>query len=258
LPADAPPRLGAGASGFAALGIARQQPATAIREEVSLIRRLWAGETVTQAGRVVQFHGGHLDFRARPNIPILVAGRGPRILELAGEVADGVIIGTLLSPSTFDYAQRHLRAGAARGGRRLDRFETVVWAHTALDAEPARARDAVRQIVVGVLLTSRAVLGDLGVTLPDAFPRSWGRLRPGRRSRGSRRSSPRRRPLQPGRDGLRPRRGAPGQRPGATHQPWCRGCPRADARGVRRQLYPQVIICAGAEQDGRALGGRSA
>lgn len=164
--------LGAGASGFAALGIARHQPATAIREAVSLIRRLWAGETVTQAGRVVHFHGGHLDFRARPTIPILIAGRGPRILELAGEVADGVIIGALLSPSTFDYAQRHVRAGAARSGRRFKRFETVVWAHTALDAEPARARDAVRQIVVGVLLTSREVLGDLGVTLPDALARA--------------------------------------------------------------------------------------
>ena len=170
---------------------------------MSLIRRLWAGETVTQAGRVVQFHGGHLDFRARPTIPILVAGRGPRILELAGEVADGVIIGALLSPSTFDYAQRHVRAGAARVGRRLDRFETVVWAHTALDAEPARARDAVRQIVVGVLLTSREVLGDLGRhAARRARPRPrGGRLRPGGGGRADRGADPRgrARSLQPGR-----------------------------------------------------------
>ena len=159
--------IGAGASGFAALGLARRQPATAIREAVSLIRRLWAGETVTQAGRVVQFNGGHLDFQARPTIPILVAGRGPRILELAGEIADGVIIGALLSPPTFDYAVRHVRAGAARAGRQLDGFETVVWAHTALDDDPVKARDAVRRIVVGVLATSRAVLGELGVVLPD-------------------------------------------------------------------------------------------
>jgi 5,10-methylenetetrahydromethanopterin reductase len=164
--------LGAGASGFAALGLARRHPATAIREAVGLIRRLWAGETVTLDGRVVQFRGGHLDFRPRPDIPILVAGRGQRILELAGEVADGVIIGALLSPSTFAYAQRHVMAGAARAGHALDRFETVVWAHTALDPDPARARDAVRKIVVGVLLTSREVLGDLGVTLPAALARA--------------------------------------------------------------------------------------
>jgi 5,10-methylenetetrahydromethanopterin reductase len=164
--------LGAGASGFAALGLDRRHPATAIREAVGLIRQLWAGETVTLEGRVVRFRHGRLDFRPRPNMPILVAGRGPKILELAGEVADGVIIGALLSPSTFAYAQRHVRAGVARSGRALDRFETVVWAHTALDPDPGRARDAVRKIVVGVLLTSREVLGDFGVTLPDALARA--------------------------------------------------------------------------------------
>jgi 5,10-methylenetetrahydromethanopterin reductase len=163
--------LGAGASGLAALGVERRQPATAIREAVSLIRALWSGERVTVAGRVVRFHDGRLDFPARPTIPILVAGRGPRILELAGEVADGVIIGALLSPPTFGYAVARVRAGAARAGRRLDGFETVVWAHTALDPDPARARDAVRRIVVGVLLSSRPVLGDLGVTLPEDLAR---------------------------------------------------------------------------------------
>jgi 5,10-methylenetetrahydromethanopterin reductase len=163
--------LGAGASGLAALGIERRHPATAIREAVSLIRRLWAGETVVQAGRVVSFHGGYLDFAARSDLPIFVAGRGPRILELAGEIADGVIIGALQSPSTLGYALGHVRAGAARAGRRLDGFETAMWAHTALDADPRRARDAVRQIVVGVLVSSRAVLGDLGVVLPDDLAR---------------------------------------------------------------------------------------
>jgi 5,10-methylenetetrahydromethanopterin reductase len=163
--------LGAGASGLAALGIERRQPATAIREAVTVIRGLWAGERVTVAGRVVRFQDGQLDFQARATIPILVAGRGPRILELAGEVADGVIIGALLSPPTFDYAMSHVRAGAGRAGRRLDGFEIVVWAHTALDPDPTRARDAVRRIVVGVLVSSREVLGDLGVTLPDDLAR---------------------------------------------------------------------------------------
>jgi 5,10-methylenetetrahydromethanopterin reductase len=158
--------LGAGVSGFAALGIARDRPATAVREAVSLVRRLWAGETVTQAGQVVRFHGGRLDFPARPSIPILVAGRGPRILEAAGAVADGAIVGALLSPPTLEYALRHVRAGAARAGRRLDGFETVLWAHTALDPDPRTARAAVRAIVAGVLVSSRPVLAELGVALP--------------------------------------------------------------------------------------------
>jgi len=163
--------IGAGAAGFDAMGVTRERPATAIREAVTLIRRLWAGERVTQEGQVVRFHDGSLNFPARASIPVFVAGRGPRILELAGEIGDGVIIGALASPPTFDYAMRHVRKGAARAGRGLERFETMLWLHTSLHADAARARDAVRKIVVGVLVSSRPVLDDLGVTLPEALRR---------------------------------------------------------------------------------------
>lgn len=161
--------IGAGASGFAAMGMARGRPAMAIREAVTLIRRLWAGERVTQDGQIVRFHGASLNFPARPSIPVYVAGRGPKILELAGELGDGAIIGALASSSTFDYAMRHVRKGAERSGRSLDGFETMLWLHTALSADAGRARDAVRKIVVGVLVSSLPVLDDLGVALPEGF-----------------------------------------------------------------------------------------
>lgn len=163
--------IGAGASGFDAMGMTRDRPAAAIREAVTLIRRLWAGERVTQDGQIVRFHGGSLDFPARSSIPIYVAGRGPKILELAGEVADGVIIGALASPPTFAYAMRHIRRGAARAGRDLAGFETMLWLHTALSPDAARARDAVRKIVVGVLVSSLPVLDDLGVSVPEPLRR---------------------------------------------------------------------------------------
>src|SRR5262245_34005133 len=99
--------LGAGISGFAALGLRRGRPATALREAITLVRRLWAGEEVAQAGQIVRFHG-RLDFATPPSIPVFVAGRGPRILELAGEIADGVIIGALASPPTLAYALEHV------------------------------------------------------------------------------------------------------------------------------------------------------
>jgi 5,10-methylenetetrahydromethanopterin reductase len=158
--------LGAGISGFAALGVHRDRPAVALREAITLVRRLWAGEEVAQAGEIVRFHG-RLDFAAPPSIPVFVAGRGPRILELAGEVADGVIIGALASPPTLAYALEHVGRGAARAGRRLDGFETTLWLHTALAPDLAAARDAVRPIVVGVLVSSRPILDHLGVRLPD-------------------------------------------------------------------------------------------
>jgi len=161
--------IGAGAAGFAAMGMTRDRPATAIREAIALIRGLLAGERVTQEGQIVRAHGARLDFPARASLPVYIAGRGPRILELAGEIADGVIIGALASPSTFAYATRHIRAGAARSGRSLEGFETMLWLHTAFASDGARARDAVRTIVVGVLVSSLPVLDDLGVVLPPGL-----------------------------------------------------------------------------------------
>ena len=46
-------------------------------------------------GRTHSFTGANVDFESRP-LPIYIAARGPRLLQLAGEVADGVIIGSRL------------------------------------------------------------------------------------------------------------------------------------------------------------------
>ena len=165
--------IGAGASGFAALGIARRQPATAIREAVSLIRRLWAGETVTQAGRVVQFNGGHLDFQARPTIPILVAGRGPAHPRAGGRDRRrrhhrraAVASHLRLRPSACPRPARHEPGASSTASRRS--------CGPTPRLTPSRRRPGTLsgRSWSGVLLTSREVLGDLGVTLPDDLARA--------------------------------------------------------------------------------------
>jgi 5,10-methylenetetrahydromethanopterin reductase len=183
--------IGAGAAGFEAMGMSRARPATAIREAVAVIRRLWAGERVTYAGQLVRANGARLDFPARASIPVYIAGRGPRILELAGEIADGVIVGALASAPTFAYATRHMQAGAARAGRSPGSFETMLWLHTAFGRDAARARDAVRPIVVGVLVSSLPVLDDLGVVLPAGFRDELATVTYGMQSESMRRAAAR-------------------------------------------------------------------
>ena len=68
--------IGAGVSGFRELGIARQQPATAMREAIELIRRLLTGERVNYQGQRVTLQGGRLDFTpVRAQVPIYVASQ---------------------------------------------------------------------------------------------------------------------------------------------------------------------------------------
>jgi len=86
--------LGVGAGGalaLTALAIERRAPISAMRELVTASRALWSGETVDGDGVSGGFRRARLDF-GRPDIPIWVAGRGPRVMRLAGQLADGFIM----------------------------------------------------------------------------------------------------------------------------------------------------------------------
>jgi len=68
--------LGAGVSGLRELGVDPSRSATAIREAVTLVRGLLAGQTVTLKGEVLSFTDGRLDIRApRADVPIYVASQ---------------------------------------------------------------------------------------------------------------------------------------------------------------------------------------
>ena len=86
--------LGIGAGGaltLTALAIERRAPITAMRELVTTSRALWSGETVDCEGVAGGFRRARLGY-GRPDIAIWVAGRGPRVMRLAGELADGFIM----------------------------------------------------------------------------------------------------------------------------------------------------------------------
>ena len=83
--------LGLGAGGSLTLdpmGIEPDRPLTAVREMVGACRALFAGETVDLDGDTVRLVSAHLDY-GRPDIEIWLAGRGPRMMRTAGELADG-------------------------------------------------------------------------------------------------------------------------------------------------------------------------
>jgi 5,10-methylenetetrahydromethanopterin reductase len=162
--------LGAGGTNHRMLGIARQAPVAALREAIGLIRGLLAGDEVTVAGRVVRAHDAKLDFAPpRPSIPIAVGARGPRTLELAGELADQVIVGNVATPEGWSYAIARIEAGSERAGRRIDDVRLTAWLYCCITDRPEQARNAVRPMVATSLVTSRPILHELGIELPVDF-----------------------------------------------------------------------------------------
>ncbi len=103
----------------------RKLPMTAVREAVEICRRMLAGETVTFQGREISVEGAKLDFTPfRRDLPILIAARGTRMLELAGELADIVHLASFFVNAGHHRENlAHVKRGAERAGRRMGAFE---------------------------------------------------------------------------------------------------------------------------------------
>jgi 5,10-methylenetetrahydromethanopterin reductase len=166
--------IGAGVSGFKALGVQQERPQLAIREAIALMRTLWRHEgPVEMEGKTTRFVGAGLDFAPRRReMPVWIAGRGPAVLALAGEVAQGVMIGGLASEPGLAYANAQVSRGLAKAGRDSASITRALWLHTGVADDGQLARAAVRTIVAGVLVSSLSVLQDIGIPLPDELVRS--------------------------------------------------------------------------------------
>lgn len=140
--------LGLGASSHAMVegwhGLAYDKPRTRVRETAQLVRRMLAGERVSFDGRTLHSHGFRLSPAPPAPVPIYLAGLLPRMLEMAGEHGDGVVL-NLFPLAALPQMLEHVRTGAERSGRRLEDLEIVCRHQVCVTDDPAGARDLVRR-----------------------------------------------------------------------------------------------------------------
>jgi 5,10-methylenetetrahydromethanopterin reductase len=139
--------LGIGAGDRPLLSLNRRPAKLADLElSIAAIRRLWAGETVTEQGEAFGFDGAHYRFPPATDIPIWISATGPKTLELAGRVADGVILLAGLHPDGIRFALEHIDRGVEQAGR-SERPEITVFAYGAIDDEDERAAFAAARTI---------------------------------------------------------------------------------------------------------------
>mgnify|MGYP001220313361 CR=1 FL=1 len=167
--------LGVGSTGFRELGIRAVQPVAALRETVDVVRRLLRGEEVTVDGKIVSLAAGKLQFRpVRTHVPIYFATQGARITELAGEVADGIMIPNTALPSAVDFYLDGVRRGAGKAGRSLDEVDIALRFEACISDDQAVAEAVMRRRVAARVAASYGhwdYLERLGVALPEEFVR---------------------------------------------------------------------------------------
>lgn len=138
-------------------GIERARPVAQMREYVGVLRRLLAlEEGVTFEGEFVQVRDltldlGHGDPRVPPEVGIYLGPTGPRMMELAGEVADGALINGILPPSYTRRSLERMAAGARRAGRSLDDLEKLQLVNVSMDRDPEKARFDAKRLVTQYL-----------------------------------------------------------------------------------------------------------
>jgi len=97
-------------------------------------------------GRPVEWNGKELELtwaKGRPEIPMHIAGYGPRALAVAGRVGDGVII-QLADPQIIQWIMDTARKAADEAGRDPDALECIVCAPSHISADLEDARNQVR------------------------------------------------------------------------------------------------------------------
>src|SRR5437773_2829906 len=134
-----------------------------MRECLRTVRALLGGESVDFGGTP-----GRLTFAARRPIPLIMAASGPKAIELAGEIADGVLLLVGFNGGIVQRALEHLERGAKRAGRRVEDLAVIWAARTATAATTAGARRLARPTAVhwGVLRWGGYWLEPAGIRLP--------------------------------------------------------------------------------------------
>ena len=137
------------------VGIERKKPLKAMRETIEVMRQLLAMKRVTYHGEFHHVDGIELDVvhgRREPrNVPIMIGATGDAMMELAGEIADGVVLNYCVPPEYNLEAIKHLEIGLKKAGRKMDDIDRPQLVVCSVDPDHKRAVQAAKELLTQYL-----------------------------------------------------------------------------------------------------------
>ena len=125
-------------------GVPFTRPISRLRETIRIVRGLLSGDSVTVKGRHFNVSDASLGAAAPgERVPIYVAALGPQMLELAGEMADGVLM-NWTAESFIPQAVEHIRRGARIAGRDISEIDIAGYVRVATGGDEEAVRDSLR------------------------------------------------------------------------------------------------------------------
>ncbi len=150
------------------VGIERNKPLTAMKETVQVLRRLLNMERVTFDGEFIHVKGIELDVvhgRRQPRqVPIMIGATGDQMMELAGEIADGVVLNYCVPPEHNDHSLELLEKGAQKAGRSLEDIDRPQLVVCSVDMDHEAAYDSTRGLLCQYLAQQPHIAKASGVS----------------------------------------------------------------------------------------------
>ena len=150
------------------VGIDRRKPLLAMRETIEVMRRLLRMENVTFHGEFHHVDGIELDVvhgRREPrHVPIYIGATGDLMMQMTGEIADGVVLNYCVPPEYNDSALKHLEIGAKKAGRHLDDIDRPQLVVCSVDHDREKALDGARGLLTQYLAQQPHIAKASGVS----------------------------------------------------------------------------------------------
>ena len=131
-------------------GVAYQPPIGLMRDYLSVLRGLLAGERVNHEGTALNLHDVQLGFRP-PRVPLYLGALGPQMLRLAGEAADGAALNWSI-PEQVAWSRERVAEGARRAGRDPAAVRMHEYIRICVDDDRDTARRAYTRAILGYAL----------------------------------------------------------------------------------------------------------
>ena len=123
-------------------GIDSPRPLKTMREYVDVLRRLLKGDTVDYRGEMFQLRGARMGFVPSTPIPMYLTAVRPRMLQLGGEIGDGVLLSGGCSPAYIARCVGEIQTGAAKAGKVASKVDVAGFITAAVSENPREAIDA--------------------------------------------------------------------------------------------------------------------
>jgi len=137
----------------------QRKPLATIRESVHIIREITSGRKLEMQGKIFKVSGAKLNFRVPNPISVFIGAQGPKMLALAAEIGDGVLINAS-HPRDIEKAMKFVLEGAEKTDKKLEDLSISAYTSFSVASSYDKASKAVVPVVAYIVAGSPAMILD--------------------------------------------------------------------------------------------------